>query len=200
MSPAERQFFRYHGSSMRPIFQEGDLLEVERVPFETLRRGDCIVFRNGTAGQVVHRVVAAGATLQTRGDAIGKIDCGAVTPESLLGRVVRRYRLGVGQRVRGGWMGLLVGRFCGLAGRIDPLGASRGGRLGRRVQKGWLTVFGGMKRPGRIETLVLPDRSEVKVWYWGQLVIGRHDPPRGEWVLYWPWRLLFTAPQGAERG
>ena len=42
--------FRYRGSSMWPLFQDGDLLATRKVAPGSLRRGDCVVYRKPEAG------------------------------------------------------------------------------------------------------------------------------------------------------
>lgn len=48
-STEARELFRYRGSSMWPLFQDGDLLATAKVPVSDLRRGDCVVYRKPCA-------------------------------------------------------------------------------------------------------------------------------------------------------
>jgi signal peptidase I len=78
--------FRYQGGSMWPLLREGDLLVVESVPPDKVRRRDCILYRDSrTAAMVVHRVKSVGPGIVTRGDTRGVDDCSPVTPSRLVG-------------------------------------------------------------------------------------------------------------------
>lgn len=83
----------YRGSSMKGTFKPGDRLSIEKIPFNQIRQGDLIIFRktiNGQAEFVVHRVHAIETDgLVTRGDNLRGKDCGLVTADNLIGRVVR---------------------------------------------------------------------------------------------------------------
>jgi hypothetical protein len=195
MTPPVHRFVRYSGMSMWPCFQDGDLLEVESLLIEQVRRGDCIVFSSDDGCHVVHRVVSAGPALKTRGDAISKIDTREVTQEHLVGRVTRRYRLGVERCVSGGWPGRLAGRFYFIAGRFDPLRPSRGGNIARRLRQLSMTVLGRWSSPGKIRTLSLLGQTSVNVWYWGNWVIGRQEITSEKWSVYWPWRVILNPPR-----
>lgn len=81
--------------SMRPYIPAGDPLRVvawvrrERVPFDSLRAGDLVLFRHERAGVVVHQL----ATLDAGGWSTGglgnaRYDSGRVTAANFLGRVV----------------------------------------------------------------------------------------------------------------
>lgn len=188
-------FFTYSGQSMWPVFQEGDLLEVEPVLTDQLQRGDVIIFRNSEAVLVVHRVIAIRPGLKTRGDALSIPDCGEVIQQSLIGRVIRRYRLGMERNIVGGWTGLLSGKVHGLAGRIDPAKPSRGGAFARWLRIGFVTVLRKLPPAGQFRRVSLTNQSEVILWHWGDLAIGRRQLPSGEWFLYWPWRVFFSAPE-----
>lgn len=195
MKPPALRLVRYSGWSMCPCFQDGDLLEVKPLHIRQARRGDCIVYRSDDGSLVIHRVISAGAVLITRGDAMPRNDTGAVAQDRLVGKVIHRYRLGAEKRVTGGWLGLLVGRFCGAVGRLDPLRPSRGGTIARQVRQLSVPIVGKMGSPGEIRTVWLAGQAPIVVWYWGKIVIGRHDPPSGEWSIYWPWRVILKAPR-----
>ncbi len=74
MNDQQKRLFRYHGLSMWPCFQEGDLLEILPVDWAKIRIGDCLVFWGENGQQVVHRVTGKGKSLRTRGDAFKKAD------------------------------------------------------------------------------------------------------------------------------
>ena len=64
--PAEANFLRYRGRSMWPIFQDGDLLEVEPVEWQELRVGDCITYHSGDDKTLItHRIIAVRARFHT---------------------------------------------------------------------------------------------------------------------------------------
>ena len=59
-------------NSMVPIFQKGDILIIQNVPENELKKGDIIVFSvPGQAVPIVHRVIEinSDSTFQTKGDA-----------------------------------------------------------------------------------------------------------------------------------
>ena len=61
----------YSGSSMRRVFENGDLLKLETIPFSDFRRGDIVAFFPGGTGSagIVHRVVSrTEKELTTMGD------------------------------------------------------------------------------------------------------------------------------------
>ncbi len=190
MRPADAKFVRYSGMSMWPGFQEGDLLEVLPAAISALRRGDIIVFHYANGSQLVHRVVCPGRSIRTRGDALAKLDCFSVEAEQLVGKVIRRYRLGEETLVHGGWRGHWLGKGYHLASRLNPVRTSRGGRLARLVRRTSMGVLGCFWQWGEIREVRLTEQPPVTVWYWGKRAIGRQDNLSGEWSVYWPWCLL----------
>jgi hypothetical protein len=180
---------------MWPGFQDGDLLEVESVSIARLRRGDIIVYRHHDGLQIVHRVVITGHALRTRGDAGIKYDDFLVDEEQLVGRVIRRHRLGDESPVPGGWRGRILAKGYHLASRLNPMRPSRGGRLARRFSGMTMWVFGGFWRRGEIREVHLAGQSPVTIKYWGKRAIGRKDLSSGEWLLYWPWCVVLRVAQ-----
>ena len=195
MNPVKTQFVRYSGRSMWPGFQDGDVLEVQPVAIGLLRCGDNIVFRDPAGCQLVHRVVTAGSAIRTRGDALLENDCFDVSEEQLVGKVIRRYRLGEERRVHGGWRGRWLGRGYHLASRLNPMRPSRGGRLARLVRGTSMQVLGGFWPRGEIREVHLSGQPPVVVWYWGKRPIGRQDWLSGGWSIYWPWCVFITPAQ-----
>jgi len=183
---AGNMIYAYHGRSMWPTFQEGDMLIVEQVDPSQLRLGDCIVFR-GTSGaaNTVHRIVKRCPKMWARGDARPHRDDEPVAPGSVSGCVRALVRNGGQRGVRGGWLGLLGGRIASYAGLLDPYKNSRGGRLARllarlcgRVTRLWLR---------RAKTVVISGTSgSTSYLMLGQKSIARWDDDRGTWVVPWP--------------
>ncbi len=198
MKPVNTQFVRYSGMSMWPGFQEGDLLEVRPASISTLRCGDCIVFRDTDGCQLVHRVVTAGRSIQTRGDALLENDCFDVTDKQLVGKVIRRYRLGQELFIHGGWRGRFLGKAYHLASRLNPMRPSRGGKLARLVRRLSMLVLGRFWQRGEIREMRLSGQPPVIVWYWGRWPIGRQDWLSGSWLIYWPW-CVFIMPAQRQR-
>lgn len=92
-----RATLRVVSGSMRPTLQEGDLIEVDRVPTRALWPGDLVVFQSESAGIVVHRLIwrdnplGQPMRIYTKGDALGYLDH-AASADRVLGRVGRILR------------------------------------------------------------------------------------------------------------
>ena len=108
------------GSSMLPAIRPRDVLLIRRCEPDAARVGDVVLFTRD-ARLFAHRVVAAGATLVTRGDALPDADA-PVQPSELLGRVERVVRHGRVMRPRPPRLGtrLAAGLFrrSARAGRV----------------------------------------------------------------------------------
>jgi len=88
---------------MAPLIEAGDVVLVQRVNAEDLRRGDLLVVE-GSGSFLVHRAVAiSGNRLRTKGDNVSCADP-AVTVHDVLGRVVMVEKAG-------GRIDLYVGRW-----------------------------------------------------------------------------------------
>jgi hypothetical protein len=187
-------FSLYRGRSMWPMFQEGDLLETEPVAAATLRVGDCVLFSDNSGRQVVHRVTALRGGVRTRGDALPWHDLETVQARQILGRVVRRHRLGRVTTVAGGWRGRWAGLFYRYAGRIDPERNACGGRLARGLR----TLCAPLSRPlfrwGRSVTIAGDGQPELIVWQLGAAVLAVRQAADGGWRVPWPWRLVLAGP------
>lgn len=85
------------GKSMKPLFQEGEILAVERIGREEIKRGNVVTFRAPQTGQLVaHRVIEIGnegvrPIFITKGDNSRSPDVG-VYREDVLGRVIGKFR------------------------------------------------------------------------------------------------------------
>ena len=189
MTELKTGLFRYHGRSMWPCFQEGDLLVFEPCTLAKVRVGDCVAYTAGDGTCVVHRVVAKGNDLTTRGDALPDLDEATVSAERLVGRIIRRHRLGRAGRVYGGLTGRLAGRFFCYAGRIDPQRNAIGGKLARALRKVSMAALKRFWNMGREEKLINGDGREVVFWMLGSKAIGSRNSGRG-WRIAWPWSIL----------
>lgn len=183
-------YFRYQGRSMWPCFQEGDLLEIEPVAFAQIKRGDCIAYRQRNSGQTVHRVVATGAALTTRGDAMSGPDKAPIASEQVIGLVVRRFRFGQETTVGRGLPGRVTGRVLHYAGRLDPGREARGGRLARVLRRHAMQILRRFKRTGTMERLTRHNEPDLVVWKMGEQIVGRQDPASGNWQISWPWNVF----------
>jgi hypothetical protein len=177
---------RYRGRSMWPLFQEGDLLEIEEASTGELRRGDCLVYRKGSGGIVVHRLVSVRPELRTRGDAWPDVDDEPVLPAWIMGRVAGRIRFGRCTMVAGGLRGVWAGRFYRVAGRLDPARNARGGSVARAIRSclGRMTAY-FVRQKSYASTPAAGHFLTV-----GRRIVGFYDTHDGAWRLPWPWSLL----------
>lgn len=190
MKPDPGQLFRYHGRSMWPCFQEGDLLAYDLVEPTRVRRGDCIAYTSLDGQLAVHRVVAVDAGWMTRGDALPSNDSENVTADRLIGRVTRRYRFGRCTAVSGGCRGRIAGLVYRYAGRIDPQRQTRGGRLARRLRTLCRLVLRMVGANGTAQRLQRQGEPDLVLWKLGKAYVGRKDEQAQAWAIAWPWSLL----------
>ena len=179
------EMVRYRGRSMWPLFQEGDLLEIEKAPVGELRPGDCLVYRKG-GGTVIHRLVSVRPELRTRGDARPEADDEPVLPTWIMGRVVGRIRYGRLTLVTGGMMGVCAGMFYRRAGRLDPNRHAKGGSVARSIRRclGRMTLY--FIRHRRYANHLAAEHYLTI----GRRVVGFYDMNAGAWRFPWPWSLL----------
>lgn len=182
---------RYHGPSMRPTLQPGDLLTVE-AECKDLSLGDIIVFRDDAGQTIVHRVVALDQTgVRTRGDNNSEPDTGTVAIEQLLGRVtaITRGRRTIllqggflsGRTYRGMLLALKHSEWF-LVRRLHPLY-----RL--MAQSVWpKKMFGALIQP-RFLLFNRPDGVEIQMLI-GHTIIGRYRQTEDGWQIRRPYRLL----------
>jgi signal peptidase I len=84
--------FRAVGMSMRPMIQNGDLLEVIPVRKEDIRLGDVLLYEHAAGLLFAHRVVRivdnqGEQAFLLQGDAVRAVD-GNILPHQILGRVI----------------------------------------------------------------------------------------------------------------
>lgn len=187
--------FRYHGRSMWPCFQEGDLLEISPVAITDIRSGDCVAFRIDNGQPVAHRVVAVKDSLTTQGDALPSVDSEVVRSEHVLGKIVCIYRLGRPIRVWGGIVGRIAGSFYRYAGRIDPQCTSRGGRLARKIRILSAPCLRMCRVTGETRILKKTGAPDMAIWKLGDITVGRQDPLTHEWSAVWPWNIILQRPR-----
>ena len=192
MSRSQTEIYLYRGLSMWPYFQEGDLLEVERVPLQRLRVGDCVVLRVADGSHLAHRVAGLCDGLVTRGDAMSRIDCFDGSAPMLIGRVVRRHRCGGARRISGGWQGRLAGILHRYAGRIDPDRPGRGGRLARGIGRVTTPFVQPLTRLGVRRTIRLANQEDLTVWRVGGAALAMRNGKTGPWQVRWPWRIVLA--------
>ncbi|RMG56048.1 MAG: signal peptidase I [Acidobacteria bacterium] len=99
--------FRVRGESMSPLLEDGDVIEVQRVPAGQLYVGDIVLFRSKEGEFLVHRCVkrqsASGQIwVTTKGDAGRGLDR-PITVDEVLGRVIRIHRRGRVRFELGSW-------------------------------------------------------------------------------------------------
>ncbi|MFH0967040.1 MAG: signal peptidase I [Methanobacteriota archaeon] len=102
----------YQGSSMFPIFIEGDRLIFEKN--SRIRSGDVIVYAEpGGLRYIIHRVITirGDQMIQTAGDNNRAPDPYILDPALVLGKVIRRNRLIYSTPVRGGIHGLVLYQY-----------------------------------------------------------------------------------------
>ena len=95
---------------MNPVFKPGDVLQVLPYNGKTVERGDVILFScTEEKRMVVHRVVDVDEHgIRTRGDNNRHLDPWVVTPQQVVGYVIRAQRDCRWRRISGAWLGRLV--------------------------------------------------------------------------------------------
>jgi hypothetical protein len=109
------------GTSMHPLLQDGDRVQVVPATAADVRMGHVVVLA-GSSGPIIHRLVGrwpgpAGPRLLTKGDGAPRLDPPA-SPDGLIGRVVARVRNG---RVRR--LDATAASVCGRCRALLSLGA-----------------------------------------------------------------------------
>jgi len=182
----------YVGSSMNPIFRDGDALTL--VPCDgNVRRGDVIVFIPPDGERkIIHRVISVGPEgVRTRGDNNGSVDPWDLKHHEIIGQVVSLRRNGREIAIAGG-----------VAGRLQELAV----RMLRRVDKTFTNLFRGTyhrlaqssfaKRHlhslflRRVITVNRPEGAELQLMV-GNRLAGRLTSGQKSWTIWRPY-LLFV--------
>jgi hypothetical protein len=180
----------YNGTSMNPLFRQGDILEVVPYDGQEIQVGDVVAFPNPKKpGKVIHRVAAVKPWgLVTKGDNLAFVDDWTLKPGDVLGQVVAIHRSGctlpVPRQVPASLYFLKGRRWCDRAvsrllqpvyHRLARSGLFQG-RLGR-----WM----------KPEVLYFSraDGPEWQLWL-GKLMIGQKLPHQSHWTIRRPFRLF----------
>lgn len=211
--PSKPDLINYIGPSMNPTLRAGDGLKIIPYNGQSIRLGDVVVFvPPGDENKIVHRVVSVGCQrIGTRGDNNNKMDPWVLTPDNVVGRVVRAQRRNRRLRIYGGSMGRLFAGAVRTACKIDS-GISFLLHLPYR----WLALLSskaystGLARSGvfrrfmhklmapRIVSFSRPEGNELQVLL-GRRVIGWLPAGKENWHIRRPFR-LFVDEQSLPRG
>jgi signal peptidase I len=180
----------YSGSSMNPLFREGDVVNL--VPYHGLeiREGDVVAFPHpGKPSKVIHRVAAVRPEgIFTKGDNLTAMDDWTLKPGDILGKVVairRRGRTLPVPRVAPATLYVLKGRqWCDrtFSRLLHPV-------YYRLAQSG---LFQGRLAAWMKPRLIYFSRSEGPEWqlWLGRFLIGRKLPDVPYWTIRRPFRLF----------
>ena len=187
--------FTYRGHSMRPLFDERDILEVQAYGERSVAAGDVVLFESPGGGRwVVHRVTQVTPQgIHTRGDNNAAEDDWLLAPGQLYGRVVAAWRGDRRRPIAGGragrWLARLLQRWRVLRGTLV-----RVARLGRPLYRtlaewGWLARrLPECCRP-RLVAFQAPDGAQLRLLL-GRRVVGHYDRERRRWLIRRLFRLL----------
>ncbi|MDO9528606.1 MAG: signal peptidase I [Syntrophales bacterium] len=182
----------YTGSSMYPVLKASDIMHVSPGEGDQIRRGDVIVFSPpGSNDMVAHRVISiSDHGLITRGDNNNDADPWSLSPDRIVGRVVRARRGNRLLAIYGGTRGLLyasaVRFFCNIDSVISSFLNPAYHRLAKAgLFRRWLPD--GMRM--RVLSFNRSDGVEFQLLMAGH-VIGRLLPGKNEWFIRRPFRLF----------
>ena len=191
----------YVGSSMNPIFRDGDALRLEPCGGR-VRRGDVIVFTPPEGDRkIIHRVISVGPEgARTRGDNNGSVDPWDLKPHEIIGRVVSLRRNGREIPIPGGSVGRLQESAIRILRRVDVsltnLFRSSYHRLARsRFSKRHLHDLFAR----RVITVNRPEGAELQLMV-GNRLAGRLVPGQKSWTIWRPYLLFVdeeTLPMGS---
>jgi hypothetical protein len=181
--------FAFTGTSMVPVLEQDDVLEVLPYGRKPVRPGDVIFFFSGSDRQaVVHRaqsVTSAGN--RTRGDNCSEDDRPLVQQENVVGQVVAALRGKQRRRIAGGDAGLVVAALCRLRRHVlrslRPLWRFRGNQLA-----GAGSGLPAALQP-RFVSFAGPSGDHWRLLV-GRHVIATHRPRARAWQVRLPYRLL----------
>jgi signal peptidase len=115
------------GHSMSPFIRGGEVVVIKNLPFEEMRTGDIVLFKNRRGDLVLHRLVRKrglerDGTIQTRGDSMPMLD-EPVRDADVLGRVVSVERGGRDGKVflldMESWVWRGINLFVALASLVE---------------------------------------------------------------------------------
>ena len=142
----------YHGRSMRTTFQPGDCIIFEEVPFDSLRKGDVIIYSSDSIPgiDVVHRIVEKRDDyFEVKGDDNPERTIEKVPFQRIIGRVVTVEREGQRRKsVAGGKFGSLRARFVSREG------------MPRKVARGFYSL---LKHSGIVRLLWRPEIETISL-------------------------------------
>jgi hypothetical protein len=181
-------FCAHTGTSMHPTLNELDLLEIEPYGHRPIRVGDVIIFLLSKEDRpVVHRVVRIlPEGIRTRGDSNNRMDTWVLSPDDVIGQVVRAAR---GRRRRP--------IYGGTFGRLWSLGV-RGFKMLVRsfsfpyyllARWGKLRHCAPIQKRMRIIAINRPAGKALQLLL-GRWLVGRYNPGMDHWQIRRPFRLF----------
>lgn len=181
-------FCAHTGTSMNPTLCELDVLEIAPYGNQPIRVGDVILFLLFKGDKpVVHRVVRISPEgIRTRGDSNNRMDTWVLSPEDIIGKVIRAVRGKRRRPIYGGTAGrawsLGVGGFTMLVRSLSfpYYFIARWGNLGH-----WVPIQQWM----RIITINKPSGTELQLVL-GRWLVGRCNPGMDHWQIRRPFRLF----------
>lgn len=181
-------FCAHTGTSMHPTLCALDLLEIKPYGRQSLRVGDVIFFLSPQDNKpVVHRVVRISPEgIRTRGDSNNRMDTWVLSPEDVIGHVVRATR---GKRRRP--------IYGGTAGRVWSLGVGgfrmlvRGFSFSYYFLARWENFRHWMPIQKRMRIIVInrPAGKELQL-HLGRWLVGRCKPEINHWQIRRLFRLF----------
>ena len=180
----------YNGTSMNPLFREGDVVEVAPYQGREILPGDVVAFSPPEQpGKVIHRVVAVEPQgILTKGDNLPIADTWTLQPGDILGKIVAIHRhgriLSVPQQAPASLYLLKGCRWCDhtLSRLLQPL-------YHRLARSG---LFRGRLGDWMKPELLYFSRADGLEWqlWLGKLLIGRKLPHQAHWTIRRPFRLF----------
>ena len=178
---------------MKGVFQSGDLLLIDELKFEDLKKGDVVVFNDpreiSKDSLIIHRIInIQNGEITTRGDSNKGPDVLPVNNSNFVGKVSKYERKGKSHKVRGGLTGLYLTRSKYFFRRIliliymNLIRFKTIKSLGRLM----LSIFNSyiirinFSSPGGI----------ITKWVLNRKVIARKGPEKGDFYCQKPFDLI----------
>ena len=173
----------YTGNSMRGVFVPGEMLELARAAFETLRTGDVVAMFDRNP-YVVHRIVEKNADYAvTMGDNNGCPDNLKLTPDA-------DFRLVTGVLPPDGTVRAVAGGETGMR----QFRRQQRRRKLRRFARWLASPLKSLRIPARTETKF---RNGTVQWSFGGIPVAARGPSGRTMYLHWSKRLFFRVPAAA---